>query len=118
MMKDIFDLTACTLCPRECGVDRTKGRTGACGTNDKIYTARASLHQWEEPCLSGYRGSGTVFFSGCNMGCVYCQNKEISHNKKGIEITTDRLCEIFFELQHMGAHNINLVTATPSFKCA
>ncbi len=110
-MKDIFDLSACTLCPRECGVDRTKGAKGFCGMSDKITCARASLHQWEEPCLSGERGSGTVFFSGCNMGCVFCQNKEISHNGKGVEVSTERLCEIFFELKNSGAHNINLVTA-------
>lgn len=111
MMKDIFDLRACTLCPRECGIDRTKSNKGVCGTSDKVRAARASLHRWEEPCLSGNAGSGTVFFSGCNMGCVYCQNKEISHKGKGVEISTERLCEIFFELCDMGAHNINLVTA-------
>ncbi len=110
-MNNIFDLSACTLCPRECGVDRVKGAKGFCGTSHKITCAHASLHQWEEPCLSGERGSGTVFFSGCNMGCVFCQNKEISHNAKGIEISAERLCEIFFELKAIGAHNINLVTA-------
>lgn len=110
MMKDIFDLRACTLCPRECGVDRTKGNKGTCGASNKMHAARAGLHMWEEPCLSGDNGSGTVFFSGCNMGCVYCQNKEISHKGKGIEISTEKLCEIFFELEEKGAHNINLVT--------
>ena len=110
-MSDIFDLTRCTLCPKECGVDRTNGKVGFCGANDKIKIARASLHQWEEPCLSGANGSGTVFFSGCNMTCVYCQNGEISHKNKGIEITKERLCDIFFELKEKGAHNINLVTA-------
>lgn len=110
-MKDIFDITDCTLCPRECDVDRTKGNFGFCKTGNKITCARASLHQWEEPCLSGTGGSGTVFFSGCNMGCVFCQNKEISHGGKGFEISTERLCEVFFELRDAGAHNINLVTA-------
>lgn len=108
---NIFDMTACRLCPRECGADRTKGGKGICGASDKIICARASLHQWEEPCLSGNKGSGTVFFSGCNMGCVFCQNGQISHDGKGIEITTDRLYDIFFELRDAGAHNINLVTA-------
>lgn len=110
-MKDIFDLSVCTLCPKECKASRTQGNKGACGANDKIHVARASLHQWEEPCLSGTNGSGTVFFSGCNMGCVFCQNREISHKGKGIEVSSDRLCEIFFELKAQGAHNINLVTA-------
>ena len=108
---DIFNMTECLLCPRECGTDRTKGKKGVCGASDKISCARASLHQWEEPCLSGDRGSGTVFFSGCNMGCVFCQNGQISHGGKGIEISPQRLCEIFFELRDAGAHNINLVTA-------
>lgn len=108
---DIFNMENCLLCPRECGKDRTKGRMSFCGVGDKIRCARASLHHWEEPCLSGMRGSGTVFFTGCNMGCIFCQNGEISHGGKGIEITTDRLCEIFFELRDAGAHNINLVTA-------
>ncbi len=108
---DIFDLKSCRLCPRECGIDRIKGIKGVCGATDKIIAARASLHHWEEPCLSGDSGSGTVFFSGCNLSCVYCQNKEISHGGKGVEVSTDRLCEIFFELRDLGAHNINLVTA-------
>lgn len=103
-------MTSCALCPRECGVDRRKNK-GFCGSGDKIVGARASLNQWEEPCLSGERGSGTVFFAGCNMGCVFCQNGEISRGNKGIEITAERLCEIFFELCDKGAHNINLVTA-------
>ncbi len=110
-MKDIFDLNVCTLCPKECKTSRTQGNKGACGANNKIRVARASLHQWEEPCLSGTDGSGTVFFSGCNMGCVFCQNREISHKGKGVEISSDRLCEIFFELKAQGSHNINLVTA-------
>lgn len=110
-MSDVFDLSYCTLCPRECKADRRNGEKGICGANDKINIARASLHMWEEPCLSGARGSGTVFFSGCNMSCVFCQNSEISHKNKGYEVDKKRLCDIFFELKEKGAHNINLVTA-------
>ena len=103
---------SCTLCPRECGIDRTKA-TGFCGATDKIKAARAALHFWEEPCISGTQGSGTVFFSGCNLACCYCQNIGISRSGFGKEITAQRLAEIFLELQDMGAHNINLVTPTP-----
>ncbi len=105
------DYTECALCPRRCGVDRTKA-TGYCGMGDKLLAARASLHMWEEPCISGERGSGTVFFSGCNLGCIYCQNSEIANGHKGVEITSARLAEIFIEQQQRGAHNINLVTPT------
>ena len=101
----------CRLCPRNCGVDRNR-TVGVCGQSDKLYVARAALHMWEEPCISGESGSGTVFFSGCNLGCVYCQNREISSEHKGFEITSDRLAEIFLELQNKGANNINLVTPT------
>lgn len=101
----------CRLCPRNCGVDRNR-TVGVCGQSDKLYVARAALHMWEEPCISGESGSGTVFFSGCNLGCVYCQNREISSEHKGFEITSDRLAEIFLELQDKGANNINLVTPT------
>lgn len=110
-MRDIFDLSYCTLCPRECKCDRTKGKTGFCGASDKLYVARATKHMWEEPCLSGENGSGTVFFSGCNLSCVFCQNREISHNNTGFEVSTERLCEIFFKLRESEVHNINLVTA-------
>ena len=110
-MRDIFDLSACTLCPKECKCDRTKGKTGFCGANDKLYIARATKHMWEEPCISGENGSGTVFFSGCNLSCVFCQNHEISHNNTGFEVSVARLCEIFFNLRDSGVHNINLVTA-------
>lgn len=110
-MRDIFDLSTCTLCPKECRCDRTKGETGYCGTTDKLYIARATKHMWEEPCISGENGSGTVFFSGCNLSCVFCQNREISHNNTGFETSVARLCEIFFELRNKGVHNINLVTA-------
>ena len=101
----------CMLCPRNCGADRTK-TTGFCGQSDKLYAARASLHMWEEPCISGESGSGTVFFTGCNLGCVYCQNREIANEHIGFEITAERLAEIFLEQQDRGANNINLVTPT------
>lgn len=96
-------------CPRKCLVDRSRV-TGYCGVFDKIKIARASLHMWEEPCISTSCGSGTIFFSGCNLRCVYCQNYNISHNGFGMEIDVDRLVEIFFELKEKGASNINLVT--------
>lgn len=102
----------CTLCPRKCGVDRTVGQKGFCGAGDKLKVARASLHFWEEPCISLNNGSGTVFFSNCTLKCVYCQNHKISQGEVGFEITPKRLSEIFFELKQKGAHNINLVTPT------
>ena len=101
----------CMLCPRECGVNRKNGETGVCGQTAAIKAARAALHMWEEPCISGQNGSGTVFFSGCNLGCVFCQNHNIATGKAGIEISIERLAEIFLELQEKGANNINLVTA-------
>ena len=100
---------SCMLCPRNCGVDRTV-RTGYCREKSELHVARAALHMWEEPCISGTSGSGTVFFSGCNMGCVFCQNRRISRGETGKIITTGRLEEIFFELEDKGANNINLVT--------
>lgn len=105
------ELTKCMLCPRECGIDRTKG-IGYCGCNDRIKIARAALHFWEEPCISGKKGSGAVFFSGCTLKCCYCQNYKISSEHYGKEISVRRLSEIFVELQEQGAHNINLVTPT------
>lgn len=108
----MFDLKNCRLCPRNCGADRTK-TSGFCGANDKVKIARAALHFWEEPCISGERGSGTVFFSHCNLLCVYCQNSKISRGGFGKEISTDKLSDIFLSLQEQGAHNINLVTPTP-----
>ena len=105
-------MSGCTLCPRRCGVDRSK-RTGFCGMGDMPKVARAALHFWEEPCISGRNGSGTVFFSGCTLRCAYCQNHEISHLGQGKEITVQRLADIFKMLRDQGAHNINLVTATP-----
>jgi putative pyruvate formate lyase activating enzyme len=100
----------CILCPRKCGVNREQKR-GFCGESNVLRVARASLHMWEEPCLSGDVGSGTVFFTGCNLGCIYCQNYNITHEHHGKEITISRLSEIFLELQEKGAANINLVTA-------
>ncbi len=102
-------MSLCTLCPRNCNIDRSI-KKGYCGMGNKIKIARAALHFWEEPCISGDVGSGTVFFSGCSLGCVYCQNKEISRGGVGKEITANRLTEIYFELQDKGAANINLVT--------
>lgn len=103
-------LEDCTLCPRNCHVDRTRGQLGACRANDELVVARAALHMWEEPCISGEKGSGTVFFSGCALGCVYCQNQSIARGLAGRKITTERLSDIFMELQEKGANNINLVT--------
>lgn len=105
-------MTGCTLCPRRCKVNRDLGEVGYCGMDSGITVARAALHFWEEPCISGRRGSGAVFFSGCNLKCVYCQNHPIAIGQSGIRITAERLEEIFFELREKGAHNINLVTPT------
>jgi putative pyruvate formate lyase activating enzyme len=101
----------CNLCPRECGVDRL-ANLGFCECDSQIKVARAALHFWEEPCISGSKGSGTVFFSGCTLRCCYCQNFRISSEGFGKEISAQRLAEIFLELQEKGAHNINLVTPT------
>lgn len=103
-------LGECHLCPRDCKVDRRK-TAGYCGAKDTVKVARAALHFWEEPCVSGTKGSGTVFFSGCPMHCVFCQNQDIANGSAGKEITVERLAEIFLELQEKGANNINLVTA-------
>ena len=102
----------CTLCPRNCNIDRNL-QTGFCGATNTPKLARAALHFWEEPCISGTMGSGTIFFSGCNLACCYCQNHSISTEGFGKEVSVERLGEIFLELQDMGAHNINLVTPTP-----
>ena len=102
----------CTLCPRLCAVDRNGGAVGYCGAGEGIRLARAALHFWEEPPISGTNGSGTVFFSHCPLKCVYCQNREISSGGDGLSITVERLCDIFFELKAKGAHNINLVSPT------
>lgn len=100
----------CTLCPRQCGVNRGKNETGYCRVTADLIVSRAALHMWEEPCISGTNGSGTVFFSGCSMQCVFCQNQVIASAQAGVAITVERLSEIFIELQDKGAHNINLVT--------
>ena len=103
---------SCHLCPRACGVDRTLGERGRCGVSATLTLARAMLHHWEEPCISGDKGSGTIFFSGCPLGCIYCQNRPIATARVGKEVPDGRLEEIFWELEAQGAHNINLVTAT------
>lgn len=105
-------LSNCTLCPRNCGVDRTAGQLGYCKMPAELFAARAALHMWEEPCLVGPKGSGTVFFSGCNLRCIFCQNHEIAAGVRGKAISTSRLADIFLELQQKGATNINLVTPT------
>ena len=104
----------CTLCPRACNVDRTQkaGFCGVFGASDAVKAAKAMLHFGEEPPISGEKGSGAVFFSGCTMRCVFCQNYEVSNHGYGKEITVSRLADIFLELQEKGAHNINLVTAS------
>ena len=104
-----FDLTHCTLCPRRCGADRLQ-RRGACGAGEHIRLARAMPHHWEEPCISGTRGSGAIFFSGCTLRCAFCQNYTISAENFGKEVSKDRFAEICFELKAKGVHNLNLVT--------
>lgn len=103
-------MTQCALCPRRCRARRDQGGRGFCGADQELRVARASLHMWEEPPLSGSKGSGTVFFSGCSLRCVYCQNRAISRGQAGKSITVQRLAEIFLEQQERGAHNLNLVT--------
>lgn len=106
-------LKHCMLCPRGCGVDRTHGQRGLCGADDRVWVARAALHAWEEPPISGSRGSGTVFFPHCALGCVFCQNRQISRREDaGKPVNIPRLAEIFLSLEAQGAHNVNLVTGT------
>lgn len=102
---------SCHLCPRNCGANRLEGQTGFCGMTAELVGARAGLHYWEEPCLSGTEGSGTVFFTGCNLKCIFCQNREIALGCAGEKINARRLAQIFLELQEKKANNINLVTA-------
>ena len=109
-MKNMNKYEDCLLCPRKCGINRSTGQTGVCGVSSEIKVARAALHYWEEPCISGKRGSGAVFFSGCSLHCVFCQNREISDGKEGKVISKERLSDIFMELAVKGANNINLVT--------
>ena len=109
-MKNMNKYENCLLCPRKCGINRRTGQTGVCGVSSEIKVARAALHYWEEPCISGKRGSGAVFFSGCSLHCVFCQNREISDGKEGKVISKERLSDIFMELAGKGANNLNLVT--------
>lgn len=109
-MKNMNKYEDCLLCPRKCGINRSTGQTGVCGVSSEIRVARAALHYWEEPCISGEKGSGAVFFSGCSLHCVFCQNREISDGKAGKVISKERLSDIFIELAGKGANNINLVT--------
>ena len=105
-------MALCQNCPRGCAVDREAGERGYCGVDADVRIARSALHLWEEPIISGKRGSGTIFFSGCNLRCVYCQNYEVSHKGKGRVLTSHELADRMLELQRQGAHNINLVTPT------
>ncbi len=105
-------LTKCQICPHNCKVDRLNGQIGRCKCNDKVKIALASVHQYEEPCISGENGSGTVFFSNCNLNCIYCQNYEISQLGKGKEISINELADIFLKQQSKKVNNINLVTPT------
>ena len=109
-MKNMNKYENCLLCPRKCGINRSTGQTGICGVSSEIKVARAALHYWAEPCISGKRGSGAVFFSGCSLHCVFRQNREISDGKAGKVISKERLSDIFMELADKGANNINLVT--------
>lgn len=109
-MKNMNKYENCLLCPRKCGINRSTRQTGVCGVSSEIKVARAALHYWEEPCISGKRGSGAVFFSGCSLHCVFCQNRESSDGKAGKLISKERLSDIFMELADKGANNINLVT--------
>lgn len=105
-----LDMENCRVCPWECGKDRSHGEKGVCRSTARLKVARASLHAWEEPCISGTRGSGTIFFSHCNLSCVFCQNYKISQEGFGEEITVEALARLCLNLQEKGAHNINLVT--------
>ena len=108
----IFSYSSCELCARRCRVDRTSEKTGFCKSSDKARITRAALHFWEEPIISGTRGSGTIFFSGCSLGCIYCQNYRISRAPVGREVTPDELAAEMLKLEKSGAHNINFVTPT------
>lgn len=111
MLEQVAGEIKCVLCPRRCQADRNSAR-GYCGERMQVRVARASLHMWEEPCISGSAGSGTVFFAGCPLRCVFCQNRKIALGDKGKELTTQQLARLFLLLQGKGAHNINLVTPT------
>ena len=108
-----MDLSCCDICPRNCRVDRLRGETGVCrASGENVFLGRAALHFYEEPCISGTEGSGAVFFSGCSLRCLYCQNKPLSDFNVGKEVTVERLSEIFLELENKGANTLNLVTPT------
>lgn len=109
-----FDMNSCIMCPRECGVNRSDGDIGYCGVGSDIKIARAMIHMWEEPCISGTNGSGAIFFCGCPLGCVYCQNREISRCETGYgkTVSHEQLKEMILDLQGQGAHNINFVSPT------
>ena len=104
-------MNGCMLCPRQCQIKREEGKRGFCGESDLVRLSRAALHMWEEPCISGKEGSGAVFFSGCSLGCAFCQNRTISKGQSGKVITVEHLAELFLDLQAQKANNINLVTA-------
>ena len=106
------DMIACHLCPRRCGARRSEGQVGVCGMPDTLCISRCAPHMWEEPPISGTRGSGTVFFTGCNLRCVFCQNRTISREGVGYSVTEDELVHKILDLQEQGVHNINLVTPT------
>jgi putative pyruvate formate lyase activating enzyme len=106
-----FDPSHCMLCPRKCGADRTKHR-GQCGGSDTVFAARSALHPWEEPCISGTNGSGTIFFCGCCLGCCFCQNHAIQREDAGVPLTLSQLEDCMLQLQKQGAHNINFVTGS------
>ena len=107
-----MNLAKCEICPHKCRIDRTKNQIGRCKSTDKVKIALYSIHDFEEPCISGKNGSGTVFFSNCNMNCIYCQNYEISQEGRGKEISIEELADIFIEQQNRNVENINLVTPT------
>ena len=111
-MSGYEELTSCRLCPRNCSINRNLGKKGFCGQNADLKAVRAALHMWEEPCISGKEGSGAIFFSGCSLGCIFCQNREMALFDKGKKFDDYRLTEIFWELKEKGANNINLVTPT------
>ncbi len=120
-VKSTPEYSSCSLCARNCKVDRERGERGRCGMPSEMYISRAALHFWEEPPISGTQGSGTIFFSGCSLGCVYCQNREISRSPVGIKVTPEALATVMLRLESEGAHNINLVTPThyiPSIRAA
>lgn len=108
----MMDYQNCELCPRKCRANRTNGQLGYCGADNSIRLARAALHHWEEPCISGTKGSGAVFFTFCNLGCLFCQNFMVSRGETGRIVSEERLAQIFLKLQSQGAHNLNLITPT------